>query len=128
MASVRDEILEIEKRFWDVGPDPGFYQKVLDDKALMVMEPMGVIKKSDVVGMADKADAWDDVKLQDVNVVELTPDCVGIAYHGEGKNRSTGKPYRASISSVYTRRNGDWKLAMSTHQPWEPEAHTRGKE
>jgi ketosteroid isomerase-like protein len=115
MGTVKDEILELEKRFWSA--DPKFYQECMEDDVIVVMEPMGFIPKGKAVAIADQTEGWTNVSLSDVHVLELSPECAAVAYHGEAKG-ADGKPQRSSVSSTYVRRDGKWRLAMTSHQPW----------
>lgn len=121
MSSSKDEILNLERQFWQA-TDAGFYRETMDEGAVIVMEPAGFLDKPTAVKMADSGQAgFTDVEIHDVKAVDLTPDCAAIAYHGEGTSRQ-GKRQRSSVASTYVRRNGSWKLAMTTHQPWEPKS------
>src|SRR5204862_7689482 len=102
MAQARDEVLAIEKRLWE--GDGDFYREAMDDQAISVMEPMGFIPKDKAVEMTKQTDGFTDLQMHDLNVVELSPDCVALAYHGEAKDCKSGKPYRGAISSVHVRR------------------------
>lgn len=116
MANIEQEIIDLERGFWNA--EPGFYEGAMEEDAVIVMEPAGFITKSDAVEMAGKTQAWTDVRMEDVRLVELTPDCAAIAYHGEGR-KANGEPTRSSVASTYVRRAGKWRLAMTSHQPWE---------
>lgn len=128
MTHTSDEVLAMERRFWEAGGDPGFFESAMDDQAITVMEPMGFISKGQAVEMSRQGEGWVDVQMQDVNVVELTPDCVAIAYHGKAKGSKSGRPYAGSISSVYVRRDGHWKLGMTSHQPWHSDEKPKGSD
>ena len=117
MVSVKDQVVELERGFWEKGNDPEYFQDTMADSCLTVFEPAGFIDKKSAVKMVADAKAWTDVKMQDVTVVELAPDAVALAYHGSGKQVG-GKDYRGSIQSVYVRQGDRWKLGMTVHQPW----------
>ena len=121
MAQVKEKILELERRFWEDAGDPKFFKEAMADDVIVVMEPMGFIDKESAVKMSDNVDGWKDVKMQDVHVIELTPDCIAIAYHGEGSSLESGEPQRSSICSVYVQRDGNWQMGLTSHQPWKPE-------
>lgn len=119
MTEITDEILVLEKRFWTEADNPGQFRDHVADEAIMVIEPMGFIDKQQFVAMpAEKP--WIDVEMSDVRVRQLSPDCVILAYHGQGRHEGDEEPYRGSIASVYLKRDGKWQLALSSHQPWKP--------
>jgi hypothetical protein len=66
--------------------------------------------------------------MKDVVLHQITPDCVILAYHGQGTPDAEGAPHRSSIASTYVKRNGRWQLALTAHQPWKPEDKTAGPE
>lgn len=125
MSEATDEVLDLEKRFWTEADDRHFFETHLADNAITVIEPMGFITKQQAVQMpAEKP--WIDVEMTDVHIEEQTPDCVTLAYHGQGHHEGDEKPYQGSVASVYLRRDGQWQLALSAHQPWKPEEKPAG--
>jgi len=119
MSKTTDNILSIEKGFWTEADKPGYFEQHVADGGLSVIEPMGFIEKQEVMkSPAEKP--WGKVEMLDVQVRQLTPDCVILAYHGRGHRDGDEKPYEGSIASTYVRIDGSWKLALSAHQPWTP--------
>jgi hypothetical protein len=103
--------------------DPRFFEENLADEGISVIEPMGFIEKRQAVQMtADKP--YQNVEMKDVVLHQVTPDCVILAYHGQGTLDGDGAPHRSSIASTYVKRNGRWQLALTAHQPWKPEDMT----
>ena len=121
MSQTTDEIIELERRLWDGAADPKAMTEHLIDEAISVIEPMGFVTKQELAAMpADKP--WTDVQMHDIVVNQVTDDCVTLAYHGEGRQEGRAEPYRGSIASVYVKRDGRWQLALTSHQPWNPDA------
>jgi Domain of unknown function (DUF4440) len=120
-TDVTNEILALERRFWTEADDPDTFRELVADGGISVIEPMGAIEKDQAISMTAEA-PWADVQMTDVIVRAITPDVVILAYHGSAKGAKDGKPYRGSIASTYARVDGQWKLAMSAHQPWEPKS------
>jgi hypothetical protein len=118
MTTTREDVLKMEKRFWTESGEPGFFQSAMKDDAITVIEPMGFITKDQAIKMTEPGSSWSGLEMEDVKFVDLTPDCVALAYHAKAKNDKTGQPYRGSINSVYVRQGGEWKLGMTSHQPW----------
>jgi hypothetical protein len=120
MEQKHQDVVEVERGLWSA--DAGYFQKNLDDQSISVMGSMGFVTKDQAVDMSkSEGSGWTGVKMSDVHVVELNPDCVGLVYHAEAKNEKSGQPYRGTISSVYIRRPDGWKLGMTAHQPWPEE-------
>lgn len=118
MSKATDQILEIEKGFWTQSNDPRYFEENIADGGLSVIEPMGFIEKQQSVKMtAEKP--WEDVEMLDVQIREVAPDCVIVAYHGRGR-QDGGKPYEGTIASTYVKHDARWKLALTAHQPWKP--------
>jgi hypothetical protein len=122
MAHVKDEILDLERRFWEEAGNQEFYKMAMADDGLAVIEPMGFGDKKLSVEMNGQSEAWKVVRMKDVHLIELTPDCVAVAYHGEGRQAKANAPYRSTICSVYVRRDGHWQVGVTSHQPWNPDA------
>lgn len=120
MSTDHADVVALEKSFWTEGHDPKFFKEFFADDGLTVFEPMGFIRKDAALEMLGQAKPWTDVTMEDVQVIELTPECVAIAYHGQGRQEGREEPYKGSISSVYVRRGGHWQLALTVHQPWTP--------
>lgn len=117
--STKADILAIERGFWTHADDPRYFEDHYADDGMTVLEPMGVIGKETAVGMT--ADSpWTDVEMTDVEIREITPDLVVLAYHGVGRRDDDEAPYRGSIASSYVRRDGRWQLVLTAHQPWKP--------
>lgn len=119
MTDVTDEVLAIERGFWTKADSARYFEEHILDGGLSIIEPMGFIEKEQAVrSPAEKP--WDEVEMLDVEVRQVTPDCVILAYHGRGRRGGDEKPYEGSIASTYVRLDGNWKLALSAHQPWTP--------
>jgi Domain of unknown function (DUF4440) len=118
MSSTTDEVLALERRFWDEANSPAFFERTIADGGLTVIEPMGVIPKGMAVQAAGQGDRWVDVEFSDVAASEVMPGCVVLAYHARAKRESDGTPYQGSIASTWVRGDGGWQLALTCHQPW----------
>ena len=120
MTQVQQQVVDLERKFWDEAGNKSFFEESMADEALAVMEPAGFIDKATAVEMNGKTKGWKDVTMKDVHVLQLSPDCVALAYHGSGKMKEDGKEYNGSICSVYIKRDGRWQMGVTSHQPWDP--------
>lgn len=119
MSDATDEVIGIEKGFWTMADDPQYFRDHVADGGLVVIEPMGFVEKQQSVEMtADRP--WTDVEMLDVQARRITPDCIIVAYHGRGRRSADDEPYQGSIASTYVQQDGQWRLALSAHQPWTP--------
>jgi len=118
MAINKEELMTLERRFWEEANDPKLFEENFADDGLTIMEPAGYIDKHQAMEMSAKGKPFKDVRMEDVHVRELTPDCVALAYRGEGIREGDGEPYRGNICSIYVKRGDRWKLAIADHQPW----------
>lgn len=119
MSEATDLVIALERGFWTHADDPGYFREHIAEGGLMVIEPMGFVEKQQSVAMT--ADApWGDVEMLDVKAREVTSDCIVVAYHGRGRRPTDEAPYQGSIASTYVRQDGEWRLALSAHQPWTP--------
>ena len=125
MSQKTDQVLELEKKFWSEADNTDFFKKAFADDGMFVMEPIGFLEKDQVLAQTDNSKPWTDVEMKDVKVREIAPDCVAVVYHGQGKQEGQDKPYHGSICSVYVKRNGEWQMAVSSHQPWDPEGNKK---
>lgn len=122
MKSNKDTVLEIERGFWEKGNDPEYFKENSLKEGFSVIESMGFVDQPSAVKMAKDAKPWKNVKMQDIHAVDLNDDCIAIGYHGEGSQEGMDQPYRTTVSSLYVRRDGKWKLAVTSHQGWSDEA------
>lgn len=118
MSTKADEVLAIERGFWDNADSPEFFGRTIADGGITVIEPMGAIPKQMAVQAAGQGEKWIDVEMTDVVVNEVGTDCVALAYHAQAKRASDGSPYRGSIASAYVRNGEGWQMALTCHQPW----------
>jgi hypothetical protein len=121
MTVTKDELLELELGFWNATRNPDYYREHMAPDGLAVFG-MGVMGKTAAIGSTSSPEAgdWADVHLDDVRLLELTEVCAALVYHGSATR--AGVPYAANASSVYVRRDGEWKLALHQQSPTEPDA------
>jgi hypothetical protein len=121
MTKVQQQVVTLEERFWQESNNPDFFDRVFADDGVTVIEPMGIIEKSQALEMSKDSPGWENVEIEGLRTIQITPDCVGVIYHGRAQRKGTGEPYQASMISVYANRNGNWQLVLSSHQPLQEE-------
>jgi hypothetical protein len=107
--SLEQDLLAIEKELWTGGPEA--YRQHTDQQCLVVFAEMaGVMSREDIAKTAEKG-RWKDVTMQRKGLSRLSDSAAVISYECRAK-RKDGQPHHAFVSSGYTNRGGDWKLAF----------------
>jgi ketosteroid isomerase-like protein len=117
MPILKDELMELEKEFWNALDDPDFYRENMAKDALAIIN--GEVKtRDDALAMTHEMPVkWDNIRFQDPRFLQISDDTAAVTYHGAADRMKTGEHYAATITSVYTRRNGKYLLVLTTHTP-----------
>lgn len=114
--SVRDELIELERRFWESAGDPVFYQDRFADDGVMAFH-VGVMTKADVVASMVGAPEWASYTIDDPVVIEISDDVASLTYTTMALSSDSDEEYRAALTSVYARREGEWMLVLHQQTP-----------
>ena len=114
------QVLALEEKFWSHANDAAYFEESFASDGLTIFEPMGFIEKAAAVAMAKQGKPFENLKMNDLHIRQLTQDCVMVAYHGQANPKGDAKPYQGTICSIYVKRDGRWQLAVGVHQPWKP--------
>jgi uncharacterized protein (TIGR02246 family) len=121
---VTGELEALERRGWVAlsGSDGAeFYDGLMADDGLMVF-PGLVLDKASTIRAIEAAGPWSSFELSDLRVVEATPDSAVVAYRATAER--PGEAYHALMTSVYARREGQWRLVL--HQQTPTPEHSSG--
>lgn len=114
-------LIELEKRGWEALASDGdaardFYRSRLADEAVMVFPGGRIVEgKAEILDSMD-AQPWDSFEIEEPRVIAPAEDTGVVVYRVTAK-RPGQDEYAALISSVYTRREGDWKLVLHQQTP-----------
>ncbi len=115
MGRLHDELLRIEH---ELGAGPGdAYRRHLADDAVVVV-PGAVLDREACAAAIDESPGWEEREISDARTIELAPDSAVLTYRWRSRRGAT--TYRAVMSSVYARRDGQWRLVLHQQTP-EPE-------
>lgn len=116
MQKTQNELMEMEKGFWNALDNPTFYNDNMAKDALAVIG--GEVKThDDAVAMTREMPMkWDSIRFQNPRFVQITDDTAAVTYEASA-DQNTGEHYAATITSVYAKRDGKWLLALTTHTP-----------
>ena len=111
-----DELERLERDGWDALSGAGgaaFYERWMADDGLMVFPGMVMNKETAVDTMRSVA-PWSSYELTDVRVVRS--GSAGLVTYGASAVRGEA-PYQATMSSVYVRIQGEWRLLLHQQSP-----------
>ncbi len=118
MAAAREEIVGLEKKFWQsmVDKDPETAMTMIADESL-VTGPMGTMKIDPAkYGEMTREGNWtlDSFTFKDVDVVFPSDDIAVIAYTVHQKGTMGDKPMdmHCADASTWVKDNGSWKCAL----------------
>jgi hypothetical protein len=114
-----DELLNLERRGWDAlceGTGSRFYGELMTEHGLMVLAHGLALDREAVIVSLDDAPAWDAYAIDEPRLVGIDADSAALVYTGRA-SRGDEAPFVALMSSVYTRRDGRWRLALYQQTP-----------
>lgn len=114
---LRAEVEGLERQGWDALSGPGgaaFYEDIMAEEGLMVFPGMVMDKKASL-GTIPQVAPWSSYELSAVRVTG-DDDVALITYKAVGERPGQAR-YEAAMSSVYVRRNGEWKLLLHQQSP-----------
>jgi hypothetical protein len=110
-----DALLKIER---ELGGGTGdTYRRHLTEDAVVVV-PGAAITREQTAFAIDATPGWDEFEITEDRVVPLTDDSAILTYRWS--SRRGDETYEALMSSVYVRRDGEWKLALHQQTPVTP--------
>lgn len=117
-------LLEVEHQGWESlcrGTGAEFYGSLMTPDGLMVLDGGFMLDRDMVVASLDAAPRWETYRIDDARLVELDADSVALVYtghaHRSGDGDDAGTDFHAFMSSVYTQRQGHWRLALYQQTP-----------
>ncbi len=114
-----EELVELEEAGWQAlsdGSATDFYDRLLADDALMLF-PGGLrLDRAAVLAAMGDAPPWCWFRLEGFDVRLAAADAAVVTYSATAQ-REGDVEYHALMSSVYVRRDGDWRLFLHQHTP-----------
>lgn len=115
-----DELLALEHRGWkslcdSTGAD--FYGRIMTDDAVMVLAHGQVLDRDAVTASLNDAPPWHRYEISDERLIDLEGDNLILVYTGRASRGDGEAEFAALMSSVYTRRDGRWRLRLYQQTP-----------
>ena len=116
---IETELIRIENGFWEAAGDRRFYEENMSDNGLLIFAGAGaIVDKPSVLPMIENSEPWASYELENVRLIRLGDDAAAIIYSAKG-DRADSAEYRANITSVYVRHDGNWKLVLHQQTPFD---------
>jgi hypothetical protein len=115
-----DELLDLEHRGWkslcnSTGAD--FYGQIMTSDGVMVLAHGQVFDRQAVTDSLNDAPPWRAYDITDERLIALSDDHAILVYTGRGYRDEEKPAFIALMSSVYTRQDGIWRLALYQQTP-----------
>lgn len=115
-----DELLDLEHQGWQslcdsTGAD--FYGRIMTSDGVMVLAHGQVLDRQAVIDSLNDAPPWRTYTITDERLVSLSSDHAILVYTGRAYRDEDEPAFTALMSSVYTRQDGAWRLALYQQTP-----------
>lgn|SRR5690606_17871246 len=110
-----EQFLALEHQGWASlcdGTGSGFYGDLMTADGVMVLAHGFALDRDAVVASLSDAPRWERYEISDERLVVLDEDSAVLVYTGRAARGDDAEPFHALMSSVYTRRDGRWRLAL----------------
>jgi len=114
------ELEALEHRGWDSlcnGTGASFYGSLMTEDGMMVLAHGQAMTRDEVVESLAQAPPWQSYEITDVRTVVLASGDDALVYRGTARREGDGCEFVALMTSVYTRVDGDWRLAVYQQTP-----------
>lgn len=113
--SIKKELIELEKQFWNAPPDGSVYENHMSSEGRVLMpSPAGSMDREQTIEAVEGSDAWSSYEFRDLKCHELNTDAATLTYRASATRSEPSQSFELLISSTYRKENGAWKLV--THQ------------
>lgn len=115
-----DELLDLEHQGWkslcnSTGAD--FYGRIITSDGVMVLAHGQVFDRQAVIDSLNEAPPWRTYDITDERLISLGEDRAILVYNGRAYRDENEPAFIALMSSVYTRHDGNWRLALYQQTP-----------
>ncbi len=113
-------LLDLERQGWDSLCDSTgdeFYGQAMTEDAVMVLANGEVMDRDTVVAALGQAPPWRTYDISDPRLVQTGPDSAALVYRGSAYRDADEPAFIGLMSSVYVRRNAEWRLALYQQTP-----------
>lgn len=113
--TLQDTLLDLEEQFWRAAGNGDFYRERFADEGRLVF-PIGVLTREQAIPAVDASEPWASFRFDSARLIEISDDAAVLTYRATA-NRTGETPHNLLISSVYVRRDGEWKMLLHQQTP-----------
>jgi hypothetical protein len=114
---MRDDLLALEKAFWQAAGNRDSYAARLAQDAVHVFPGWGVTSDNErVLQAVETVEPWETFSIEDPLVVELGDRVAALVYTARAR-RPAQDEYVAAMTSVYRRVDDGWQLVIHQQTP-----------
>ena len=115
-----DDLLELEHKGWQSlcsssGAD--FYGQLMTEDGVMILSHGFVLTREQVIESLNEAPPWSKYEITEERLVPLDEFSAVLVYQGTAWRDETAPEFQALMSSVYVRRQNEWRLATYQQTP-----------
>ena len=115
--TVREELVDLEERFWRSAGSRESYAEHLADDAVHVFPGWGVADDNErVLQAVESVEPWERFSIDDLRFVGLGESAAALVYTAHAR-RAGQDEYIAAMTSVYRRADDGWKLVIHQQTP-----------
>lgn len=118
-TALASELLQLERDGWSSlcsGDGADYYGALMTADGRMVLANGAVMTRDQVVESLREAPPWSSFSIDDPTVLRIDDDTAALVYRGTG-HRDEGAAFVGVMSSVYTRIEDHWRLALYQQTP-----------
>lgn len=115
-----NEILDLEHQGWKSlcdGTGANFYGEIMTSHGVMVLAHGEVLDRQAVIDSLNDSPPWADYDIADEQLITLSDDHAVLVYTGRAYRDGDKPAFEALMSSVYTRQDSTWRLALYQQTP-----------
>lgn len=115
-----DELLDLEHQGWKSlcdGTAADFYGQIMTGDGVFVLAGGEVFDRQTVIDSLNYAPPWRTYDIADERLIDLSEDHAILVYTGRAYREEDAPAFIALMSSVYTRQEGTWRLALYQQTP-----------
>ena len=103
-------LAHLEHDLWMRGAD--FYRETLAPECRMVFPGVGPMDREAAIEGIASGQRWEEVAMSEIEVTRIAPATALVTYEVKAARDGDDEAYHVYAASVYTRVDGDWKLAF----------------